>query len=134
MAETVINGNAGGADFTVAAQSYKTTLNRFRVRMDVPQIDATTFNDEPNYNTEPGPTIARFDLTGIMKQGAASSGPFMPPPQGAALNFQYSGTNNAISFLGNFETAEAERVVNSNGIITGSGVSKGAITIAWKKT
>lgn len=131
MALTTVNGNVGGADFKIGAQSYRTVLNQFRVIMDVPELDATTFSDEPNENSEPGVTRAFFDVAGLMKTGAPEAGPFMPPPTNVALVFQFAGVNNQISFLANFTRAEAIRAANVNGIINGSGRSKGAITITW---
>jgi hypothetical protein len=135
MAETVINGVAGGGDVKVGSQSYKTTLNQWRVVMDIPESDSTTFNDEPYEATEPGPTRAFFDLAGIMKQGALSSGPFMPPPVNAALVFQATLLPSpcSISFTGNFTRAEAIRIANANGRITGSGRSTGPIVVTWNR-
>lgn len=134
MSESVVSGALGGADVKIAGVSQKTQMNQWRVVTDVPQSDSTTFNDEPGEQSEPGPSRTFFDMSGIMKEGAAASGPIMPPPQNVALVFQAGGAGtNTISFTGNCSRAEATRLVNSNGLIAASGKARGPVVIAWNR-
>jgi hypothetical protein len=129
MAESVINGTAGGADVKIDGTSYKTQFQQFRVVVDQPSSDATTFNDEPNESVEPGPTRAFFDASGILKKGGV--GPVIPLPTNVPLIFQYSGTACTLSFTGDCTRAEAVRLVNANALLSVSGRSRSVITKAW---
>jgi len=130
MAETRINGRNGTADVSINAVTYATRFRRFSLVSNVPQIDVTTFSTETAPVHEPGVEIIRFDVAGFLTYNATNAGPLIPAPQNVPLVFTYF-TGCTISFTGSFESASADRQVGTHSIMTGSGVSAGAITVTW---
>ena len=137
MPLSTINGRDGTADFTIGAQSYKTVLNEFEVESNVEMIDSSVFSIEGVPTQDPGMERLFFRLSGIGKQGAPESGPWIPAPQGVAVVFTFSSAKSptcTISFTANFTRALVRRTVNRNAIIAGEGTSNGAFTVAWNRS
>ena len=130
MALTTINGRDGTADFTIATVSYECILNDFEVTSNVEMTNADTFCIEGTADQEPGREQLRFRIAGLLKKGAAASGPLIPAPQNVALVFTFS-TGCTIGFNANFDTASARRIVNQNALLTATGLSKGTFAVAW---
>lgn len=132
MAEAIINGRDGTADFTIDGDSYKCFLDMFRVREVVEMSNADTFCTEGSADQEPGRSQLQGECAGIAKKGIANAGPIIPAPQGVEVVMQYS-TNCTITLDANFTEAFADRVVNQNARIGGRFLSKGSYVVAWDR-
>jgi len=130
MAESVINGKDGTADFTIATVSYKCFLDMFRVREVVEMVTSDTFCTEGEADQEPGRSQLQGEISGIGKKGITASGPLIPAPQNVAVVMTFS-TSCTLTCTANFSEAYADRLVNQNMRIGGRFLSKGTYTLAW---
>jgi hypothetical protein len=137
---------ASGA-LIAAAVSYKFQFQFFSVRSIVPQIDASTFGDEPNTKYEPGESVYIATMNGLLKQGLTGAnvalniaGMWFPAPQKVPMTLQYAA-NCTVGVIGddgtgaagwfNFEDNLATRGVNTNSVIAGTARSCGVVTTSW---
>lgn len=133
MPLTTIGAKTGTADVSINGISYAAILREFENESFVQMIDSSVFSIEGVATQDPGVEQLRFRMMGIGKFGSAAAGPLIPAPQSVPLLFQYT-TANTIGYTGNFERALARRTVNQNMVITGEGLSNGAIIVTWVKT
>jgi hypothetical protein len=122
-------------DILLATVSYKNYFSSARVRSNLPQLDATVFGNEATGDFIPGIERLTIDFGGVLKKGAAASGPLMPlsGKQGVAFSIQYD-TGATIAGTMNFSEAEASMVVGQLRAITASGFSVSTFTVTWPIT
>ena len=130
MAETVINGKDGTADFTINYVSYKTVLDMFRVREIIEMTVADVFAIEGVSDQEPGRSHIEFEIAGLGKKGASWDGPLIPAPQGVNVKMTFS-SGCFLVINANFTEMTGDRLVNTNMRISGRGLSKGVYTLTW---
>lgn len=128
-----IGPRSGGADFTIASQSYKRVLTNQRFEYNTNQDDETTFGDEPNPKFGEGASIGRVAGAGILKEGDAEAGPILPLPQGATVTQTYS-TGNTLAYTANFSRLVVERSAMGKGILAFEAVIISAIVKTWNTT
>jgi hypothetical protein len=141
--------SAPGALIGVAV-SYRAQFQFFSIRSIVPQIDSSTFADEPNTSYEPGEGVMIATMNGLLKKGTTGSAialpmatNWLPAPQKVAGTFQYD-TSCTVGNIGadgtasagwwNFEDTLATRGVNTNSVIAGTARSCGVTNVAWVLT
>lgn len=123
-----VPGAAPGAEV-----SYKGQFQFFSIRGITPQIDSSTFADEPNTAYEPGETVMIATMNGLLKKGSSAWQTFLPPPQKVSSIFQYD-TSCTVSGVFNFEDNLATRGVNTNSVLAGTARGTGVITVSWVNT
>ena len=134
MAETVINGRDGTADFTIAGTSYRSILDAIELREMVELTNSDTFAIEGVADQDPGRTQLAFTISGLGKKGSTPSGPIDAiSVQNVAIVATMS-TGCTYSFFANFSESAFTRVANSNSRISARGLSKGTYTKVWQKT
>lgn len=130
MALTTINGQDGTADFSINGSSYACVLTEHELESNVDQIDSTTFCTETATVYEPGATVNRVRLAGLLKKGSAIAGPMLPLPQNAAIVQTFSA-GCTLSYNMNFTRGVFRRTVKQNAVIAAEGLVTGAITKQW---
>ena len=127
-----------------AAVSYKAQFQFFSIRSIVPQLDSSTFADEPRTAYEAGESVFIATMNGLL-QSAAGALPiaslWFPAPQRVPATVQYH-TSCTVSTPGdtgtpatrgwwNFEDTLATRGVNTNSVIAGTARSSGVVNVSW---
>lgn len=125
-----IGPRSGGADFSVASQSYADVVTNQRFEFNTSQDDETTFGDEPDPRFGEGPSIGRVAFAGIMKQGGPEAVPLLPLPQGVSVSQVYA-TGNSLAYTANFSRLVLERSAMGKGIVAGEAVITSGITLVW---
>lgn len=126
---TRIGRNSTG-EVTIAAVAYALQFQAFSVRCVVPQIDITTFADEPDGASEAGPTTFIASLNGLLMKGAGAWTSFMPAPQGVAMTLQYD-VSCTIAGNWNFEDTLAVRPAGANASLAAVARSTGPVVVSW---
>lgn len=127
-----------------AAVSYKAQFQFFSIRSIVPQIDASTFADEPRTAYEAGESVFIATMNGLLQSGAGClpiATMWFPAPQRVPGTFQYHtsctvttpGDDGVPATRGwwNGEDTLATRGVNTNAVIAGTFRSSGIVTVSW---
>lgn len=130
MALSTIRAQTAVADISIASASWKQVFNFVRVRSALPQIDATVFATEQNGEFLAGIERLTIELSGLLKKGAAQSGPLIPLPQNVAFIVQYD-TSCTITGTCNFTDGDIARAAGGIGTITATAVSTGTFVVAW---
>lgn len=130
MAETIINGRSGNANFSINGVAYAARLTEHEFQSNIDQLNTTTFATETAPTFEADVEIARFRIAGFLTKGTAGAGLLFPLPQGATI-VQTFDTGCTISGSGNFSQGVARRTARANSVIAGEGFYVGAIVKAW---
>lgn len=134
MAFGTINGKDGTGDFTIAGASYRTILDAFETEEVIEMTNSDVFSIEGVADQDPGRSQIGFTIGGLLRKGSAVSGPLWGAVlQNVALVLTFS-TGCTMSFLANFTRLTTTRVVNTNGRISGRGLSKGVYSFSWVNT
>lgn len=110
--------------------SYRAQFSAFTIRSVVPQIDVSTFADEPATKYEAGETIFVASMAGLLQTGSGAWMAFFPPPQAVSATFYYTSTC-TVGGTWNFAEVVASRPTNGVALISGNAQSTGAVVIAW---
>jgi hypothetical protein len=124
----IMIGTAGGV--VGSKVSYRAQFSAFSVRFVVPQIDVSTFADEPNTKFESGEVICVVSMTGILQTGGGAWMAFFPPPAAVPAEFRYTSAC-IISGTFNFSECLATRPTNGIALLSGTAQGVGVIGVAW---
>lgn len=127
-----------------AAVSYKGQFQFFSIRSIVPQIDSSTFADEPRTRYEPGESVFIATMNGLLYSATGAlpiATLWLPAPQKVPITFTYH-TSCTVSVAGetgtpatagswNFEDTLATRGVNTNSVIAGTARATGLVSVNW---
>lgn len=118
------------ADINIAGTSYRGQSTFFSIRCLTPQLESSTFQDEPNTATEPGDVTFLATFAMLLKQGAGAWLSFFPGPQKVASTYTFA-TNATVGGTWSYDDVLAARPVNANATLAGTARSSGVVVVTW---
>ena len=134
MAIATIRPKTAGANITIDGQEYNNIMSYASVVSNAPRIDETVFSTEgAGGESSIGTEELTIELRGIMKRGAAGTGPLFPLPQNVAFSVEWDD-GCKVEGTCNFTRAGGYRAAGSTGTVDGLAFSVGTFTKTWNTT
>lgn len=131
MAIATIRPKTAGANILIGGVEYNNVMSYASVVSNAPLLNEQTFSNEgAGGETSVGTEVLTIELRGIMKRGAANTGPLIPLPVNQAVTVEWDD-GCSIACTANFSRAGGYRDAGSIGSIDGLATSTGAFTKSW---